>query len=195
MIMPESQQFEEVRKSRIVKKSPFQNGRYHDDDKSHLAVTVAVPPAVAFSFFRNFENLPLFMKDLKSIEVKSPTKSHWVVEIKGLMANWDAEITGEREDEMIAWRSLPGSEVGTTGSIWFSPAPESLGTVISLILDYKLPGGKLTEIMTKLSGDDPKSLAFINLRRLKCFLETGEIATIEGQSDGRHADSKHVLKH
>ncbi len=177
------------------KKSPFQDGRFHEDDKSRLAVTVGVPPEVAFAFFRNFQNLPAFMKDLKSIRVLSETRSHWVVEVKGLTAEWDAEIVSERFGEMIAWRSVEGSAVETSGSIWFSSAPRNLGTVIGLALDYKLPGGKITELITKMSGDDPKSLAFTNLRRLKCYLETGEIATIEGQSSGRDPKAETILKH
>ena len=172
-----------------------QYGRTSEGDKANLAVTVAVPPEVAYSFFRNFENLPLFMKNLKSVEVYSLTKSHWKVEVNGLTAEWDAEITSERAGEFISWRSLEGSEVVTSGSIWFSPAPETLGTVIGLTLDYKVPGGKLTELITKMSGEDPKSLAFINLRRLKCYLETGEIATIEGQPTGRDAEAETIVKH
>lgn len=176
-------------------RAPFQSRRFHDDDKSRLAVTVAVPPMVAFSFFRNFQNLPYFMKDLINIEVHSKTRSHWKVEVRGFTAEWDAEITNERPGEMIAWKSIEGSEVETSGSIWFSPAPENLGTVIGLILDYKIPGGKLTEIITTMLGEDPSSLAFINLRRLKCYLETGEIATTEGQPSGRDSDAKSILKH
>lgn len=191
MLISEEQQFEKMPAAR--NDSP--NLRFHDDDKSHLAVTVAVPPHVAFSFFRNFQNLPFFMKDLKSLKVISETKSHWAVEVRGLTAEWDAEITKERFGEMIEWRSIEGSDVETSGSIWFSPAPERLGTVISLALEYKLPGGKLTDLVTKMFGEDPKSLAFTNLRRLKCFLETGEIATIEGQSDGRYPESETIIKH
>lgn len=192
---PEKAQTEKIHRAKAVRKAPFQNGRFHEDDNSHLAVTVAVPSEVVYSFFRDFRNLPLFMKDLKSVEVLSQKKSHWTVEVKGLTAEWDAEITSERPGEMIAWRSVEGSEVETSGSIWFSPAPETLGTTISLILDYKVPGGKLTELLTKMSGEDPKSLAFTNLRRLKCYLETGEIATIEGQSSGRDSKAETILKH
>ncbi len=186
---------EKNQKAKNLNQAPFQRGRFYEDDKSHLAVTVAVPPEVAYSFFRDFQNLPLFMKDLKSVEVLSEKKSHWKVEVKGLMAEWDAEITAERPGEMISWNSTEGSEVETSGSIWFSPAPETRGTVISLVLDYKIPGGKLSDLLTMMSGEDPKSLAFINLRRLKCYLETGEIATIEGQPSGRDSEAQTILKH
>lgn len=177
------------------KSEPFQAKQLPEDDKSRLSVTVAVQPDTAFDFFRDFRNLPLFMKDLKAIEIISETASHWTVEVKGFKAEWDAEIIKEVPGEMISWQSVDGSEVETSGSIWFSPGPDTLGTVISLDLDYKLPGGKLTEFITELIGEDPKSLAFINLKRLKCYLETGEVATIEGQPNGQHKDAESLLKH
>lgn len=175
--------------------TPFQNGRFFEDDISHVAITVGVSPDVAFAFFRDFKNFPLFVKDLKSVQVLTPKKSHWTVEVKGMTAEWDAEIIAEREGEMISWRSVKGSDVDTFGTIWFAPAPEALGTVISLIHDYKVPAKKLTEFITKFTGEDPKSLMFTNLRRLKCYLETGEIATIDGQSSGRETENENNLKH
>lgn len=186
----------EIIKQKIKRADRFiKHGRFHEDDKSHFAVTVAVSPEVAYTFFRDFKNLPTFMKDLKSVDVISLRRSHWVVEVKDLTAQWDAEIISERAGEMIAWKSLEGSEVETSGTIWFSPAPENRGTIISLSFDFKIPGGKLTELITKMSDEDPKSLAFINLRRLKCYLETGEIATIEGQSSGRDPEAQKIFKH
>ncbi len=195
MPIPENQQSENIHKSQNLVSRPFQDKQFLDDNKNRLAVTVAVSPIFAYSFFRDFQNLPLFMKDLKSVTVLSLTKSHWVVEIKGMTAQWDAEIIADRPGEMISWRSVEGSEVETSGTIWFSQGPETLGTVISLVLDYNLPGGKLTELITKMFGEDPKSLAFTNLKRLKCFLETGEVATIEGQSSGRNSGSETIMKH
>ena len=168
---------------------------YHTDDQSKFAITIGAPVGEVFSFFRDFSNLPSFMKDLKKIDVLSPKKSRWVVEITGgFKAEWEAEITSERLNEMIAWKSVEGSQVETSGAVYFRPAPEGLGTVVSLTLDYALPGGKLTEILTAFTGDNPDELANVNLRRLKGFLETGVIATIEGQSSGRDADAE-TLKH
>jgi uncharacterized membrane protein len=178
-----------------IDKSSLERGRYYEGHNSHLGVTVAVAPDVAYSFFRNFENLPLFMKDLKSVVILSEKKSHWTLEVKGLTTEWDAEIVDERRGEKISWKSVPRSTVETSGTIWFSPAPQGMGTVIGLELEYKVPGGKLTELLTKMSGEDPKSLALINLRRLKCYLETGELATIEGQSTGRDSEAEEILKH
>ncbi len=168
-------------------KRPFPYGRtYHTDDVSRFAITIAKPVEEVFTFWRSFQNLSFFMKDLKEIEVLSPTLTHWVMELKnGVKASWDAEITAERKNEMISWKSLPGSEVDTDGSVWFSPAPQGKGCVVSLIMNYSAPGGKVTDFITKFTGEDGDTLMQINLRRLKAFLETGEIPTIEGQSTGR----------
>jgi uncharacterized membrane protein len=168
-------------------KRPKPYGRtYHSDDVSRYAVTILKPIEEVFSFWRNFQNLSFFMKDLKEVEVLSLVLSRWTMELEsGVKATWEAEITSERKNEMIAWQSLPGSEVVTRGSVWFSPAPQGMGCVVSLVMDYEAPGGKVTELVTKLSGEDGDTLLQVNLRRLKAYLETGEVPTIEGQPSGR----------
>lgn len=179
-----------------VKAKVRQNGRYHADDTSRFAVTIAASPAEVYAFFRDFSNLPTFMKGLKEVRVTSSKKSHWVVELKnGLSTEWDAEITSEREGEMISWRSLPGSDVETSGTVWFSPAPAGRGTVVGLEMESKVPGGALTELLAKFTGEDPDSLTFINLKRLKAMIETGEVATIEGQPSGREEGAEMIIKH
>ena len=171
-------------------------GHAHIDDNSRHAITIGRPVEEVFQFFRDFSNLPMFMKDLKEVRVLSAQKSHWVVQLKnGLEADWDAEITSERANEMIAWKSVQGSDVDTTGSVWFTQAAGGKGTVVSLSLEYVVPGGKLTEVITKLTGEDPDSLAHINLRRLKALLETGEIPTTDGQPTGREEQAETIVKH
>ncbi|MES3037355.1 MAG: SRPBCC family protein [Bdellovibrionota bacterium] len=164
-------------------------------DKARQSVTIKKTPAQVFAFWRNFENLPFFMKDLKEVTEISKKVSHWVVELKnGAKVEWDAEIIAEREDQMISWKSIGDSEVTQTGTVWFTEAPSNLGTVVQLAMNYSVPGGKVTELITKLSGEDPETLILTNLRRLKAYLETGEIPTTEGQPSGRDEDS-HTVKH
>jgi uncharacterized membrane protein len=183
-------------RSRRTNVKESQRGAIYSDDTSHYSVTIGKPVEHVFEFFRNFENLSYFMKDLKDVKILSPKKSHWVIELEmGVSVEWDAEIVSERQNEMIAWKNVEGSEVETTGSVWFRPAPAGLGTIVSLLLDYKIPGGKVSEWLTKFMGEDPDSLSFINLRRLKAYLETGEIATIKGQASGRAEDSEPQQKH
>lgn len=194
MAQTQISQKESAAKNKTSQKRKNLRGPAHHDDSSRFAITIGAPPDRVFSFFRDFKNIPFFMKDIKAVDVLSVKLSHWVVQLdSGLAAEWDAEITSERKNEMIAWRSIDSSAVKTSGAVWFTAAPQNRGSVVSLLLNYKVPGGKLTELITKLNSEDPDSLAQINLRRLKAHMETGEIATIFGQSSGRDEDNE--IKH
>lgn len=52
-------------------------------------------------------------------------------------------------------------------------------------MEYNLPGGALTATLAKLFGEEPEQQIGDNLKRFKQLMETGEIATTEGQSAGR----------
>jgi uncharacterized membrane protein len=149
------------------------------------AVTINLPAAELYAFWRNLENLPTFMTHVDSVVVKSPTLSHWTIRAgKDHTMEWDAEIIEDRREEVIAWRSLPGSEVDNAGSVWFSPAPGERGTVVKVSLRYSPPGGKIGAQLAKWFGQDADALIAEDLFRLKALLETGEIPTIEGQPKG-----------
>ena len=62
-------------------------------------------------------------------------RSHWVARAPMIgQVAWDAEIINERENELIAWRSLPGSELDTAGSVHFESAPGDRGTQLTISL-------------------------------------------------------------
>lgn len=159
----------------------------HRDDKSRRAITIdGHAPAEVFQFWRNFQNLPHFMKGVSRIDNVAAGQTHWLVELpSGIRATWNAEITEEEPGVMIAWRSLPDSQVTTSGSVWFTATPDGKGTVVTLSMDYEIMGGRMSELATLLMGEDPDTLVRTNLRRLKAYLETGEIPTVEGQPSGR----------
>lgn len=114
-------------------------------------VTVNAPVSEVYSFWRNLENLPEFMEHLEQVKVIDSRRSHWVAAVPGgIRIEWDAEIVGERENEYIAWRSLPYSDIDTRGSVEFSEAPGHRGTVIRVIMQYDLPGigvGAVTRLL------------------------------------------------
>jgi uncharacterized membrane protein len=149
------------------------------------SITVNSTPKELFRFWRNFENLPLFMEDLESVTKLDETRSHWVATGPGgKQVEWDAEIYNEKENELIAWRSLPGSDVTNAGSVHFEEAPGH-GTYVKVVLNYNPPGGKAASLLAKLFGKEPGQLIEHNLRRFKQLIETGEIPTTEGQTSGR----------
>lgn len=167
-----------------------------DIEPAHrYAITIGKDPLQVFTFFRDFKNLPLFMKDLTMVEPLSDKRSHWRVDLKsGAKVEWNAEIVNEIPAKEISWISLEGSSVHTSGTLTLEKAPAGLGTVVALTMDYSIPGGKLSEFALLFTGETPSLLIMNNLKRLKALLETGEIPTTEGQPSGREEDSS-TLKH
>jgi len=106
------------------------------------SVIVDRSPEELYRFWRNFENLPRFMKHLKAVQVTGDKRSHWVATAPaGATVEWDAEISQEQENKSIAWSSLAGSEVDNAGSVRFKTAPGGCGTVVRVALTYSPPGG------------------------------------------------------
>lgn len=142
-------------------------------------------PEEAYRFWRNFENLPLFMRHLDSVSILGDRRSRWIAAGPlGSQLQWDAEIVAERENELISWRSLPGSDLDVDGYVEFRKAPGNRGTFISANVIYTPPAGRIGGTVAKLLGKDPSFLMRQDLRRFKALIEAGEIPTIEGQSHG-----------
>lgn len=149
------------------------------------SITIAKPRDIVFAFWRDFENLPRIMSHLVSVTQKENNTSHWVARgPAGKQMEWDAEIINEAPNERIGWRSLPGSKVDNAGSVHFKDAPGGRGTEITVELQYNPPAGYAGAFVAKLFGADPETEIESDLFCLKQYLETGEVATTEGQSKG-----------
>jgi uncharacterized membrane protein len=147
-------------------------------------------PEELYRFWRNLENLPTFMKHLKSVQVIDQTRSHWVADAPlGESVEWDAEIINEQENQFIAWASVEGASVENSGFVRFKPAPPGRGTEVKVVIEYNPPGGQLTANLAKLFGKDAKQQIGDELRHLKMLMEAGEIATTEGQPSCRRGEN------
>lgn len=124
------------------------------------------------------------MNRLESVTVLDDRRSRWVaLGPMGRPIHWDAEITGERENEYIAWSSLPGSDIHVDGRVEFREAPAGRGTLISARLEFRASPGMNVPLAKFLSKGANFALRQ-ELRRLEALMEAGEIPTTEGQSHG-----------
>ena len=156
--------------------------------KVEKSMTINRSPEELYRFWRNFENLPRIMSHLESVRVTGEGRSHWVAKAPaGTTVEWDAEVYNEKENELIAWRSLEGADVNNAGSVRFQPAPGGRGTEVRVVLKYDPPGGVVGATVAKLFGEEPEQQIQEDLRRFKQFMETGETPTTEGQTSGRSA--------
>jgi uncharacterized membrane protein len=152
-------------------------------------------PDKAYQFWRDFENLPRFMRHLDSVTVHDDRRSRWIARgPAGSQVKWDAEIIHDRPNEYISWRSLPGSDVDMNGFVQFRPAHPDRGTVITAELHYHNFRGALALACSKMLLKDPQFLITQDLRRFKALLETGEVPTTEGQTHGPRSALVGVLR-
>ena len=153
--------------------------------KVEKTVTIDKPASELYHFWHNFENLPNFMKHLKSVKVYDNKRSHWIASGPlGGSVEWDADIIEDRENEFISWASVEGADVDNSGFVRFKKAPGDRGTEVKVVMEYNPPGGALTATFGKLFGEEPEQQIGDELRRFKMLMEAGEIATNEGQPRG-----------
>jgi uncharacterized membrane protein len=108
-----------------------------------------------------------------------------------------ATVNRSREELQRLWNSSeyrPSYVHDADAPVTFKDAPGDRGTEIHVDLEYTAPGGKLGEIVLKLTGDEPLAKVKDDLRRFKQKVETGEVArsdaTPEGESIERKLDQR-----
>ena len=137
-------------------------------------IVIRSPRFEVYRFWRQLDNLPRFMDHLEAVTVFDQQRSHWTARgPAGSRIEWDAEIHNEIANELIAWRSLPGSEVDNAGSVHFTPT-DTGDTEVRVVLRYDPPAGRLGAVVARLFGEDPSRQVAEDLRRLKQVMESGE---------------------
>ena len=135
------------------------------------SVDVAVPLETAYNQFTQFEDFPKFMHRVDKLEQRDETHLVWHENIWGVRREWEAEITDQRPNERIAWKSLSGTQ--TTGVVTFHRLSDRL-TRIEVNLDFQ-PKGLLEKTASgfRMSRRALKS----DLMRFKAFVEMREEET------------------
>lgn len=136
------------------------------------SIEVNLAPAPVFGYWRNLENLPIFMPHIKSVKRTEDGISHWKVEgPAGISLEWDAEIINERPGEMLAWQSLPGAQVQSAGTVRFAPSKNGTGTLVTVVLQYQPPGGRLGAAVASIFGESPEAQLEADLVRFRDWVE------------------------
>jgi uncharacterized membrane protein len=160
-------------------------GKY---DVTGRSVTIRKPRAELYAFWRDFSNLSQVMENLESVVPGEEGRSIWTIKAPGgRTVKVETHIAREVENELIAWRSVEGSEIDTEGRVTFEDAPGDRGTRVGLIVAYKPPAGELGRVVAKLFQREPAVQARHDLKRLKMLMETGEIATSARRRDQTRA--------
>lgn len=143
------------------------------------AVTVQLPRAEVWSFWRRPEGLPHIVPGLEAVKAVVDGRYRWwtsePVEIDGSL-----EILEERPEELLSYR-VEGSGVEGHAQVRLSEGAGG-GTVVRVALELDPPAA----VARTLGAIDPVPRAALKevLRRHRQLLEAGEIPTTDGQPAG-----------
>ncbi len=147
-------------------------------------LTVDQPREEVYSFWRQLDNLPRFMRHLSEVQDLGDGRSHWVATDPTGMGRveWDAEIQTEEEGRRLAWRSVEGASIDNAGEVRFEDAPGGRGTEVYARISYRPPGGVVGESAANLLNPAFREMVKEDVRRFKHIAEAGEIPSSDGRA-------------
>jgi len=129
-------------------------------------VDVNVPVHTAYNQWTQFESFPQFMSGVDEVRQLDDKRLHWKVSIGGVSREYDAEITEQRPDQIIAWQST--GDTDNSGSVTFERLDDS-STRINASIGYQ------TEGLAEKAGDllnVPERQLKSDLAKFKEFIES-----------------------
>jgi len=144
-------------------------------------IDVQVPVQQAYNQWTQFEDFPKFMEGIQSVQQLDDTHVQWVAEIRGESRQWTTEITEQRPDEKIAWKTIEG-EVKNDGVVTFEPMGDAQ-TRVNVQMDVEsdstaenVAGDLLGVVKSQVRGD---------LERFKQLIENRDEETGAWRGDVR----------
>ncbi len=128
-------------------------------------IDVNAPLRATYDQWTQFEDFPRFMQGIEQVHQVQPTRLHWVARIAGIQREWDAQITEQVPDQLIAWTSIAGMR--NDGVVTFEPISET-STRVALRLDIEPDGA--VETIADVTGAIANR-ARGDLERFKEFIE------------------------
>jgi uncharacterized membrane protein len=142
------------------------------------SIDVNVPVRAAYNQWTQFEEFPRFMEGVEQVRQLDDKRLHWKATVGGKTKEWDAEITEQRPDERIAWRSRGGAS--NAGVVTFHRLSDST-TRVMLQLEYdpegvvENVGDAVGVVSTRVKGDLDRFKEFIESRGSETGAWRGEI--------------------
>jgi len=112
-------------------------------ERIEKSIEVRQPVRTVYNQWTQFEDFPRFMSGVKEVKQLDDTHVHWHAEIWGKDKEWDAEITQQVPDQVIAWQSTSG-DAPNAGVVQFEPVGSDR-TRVHLMMQYE-PQGAIENI-------------------------------------------------
>ena len=160
-------------------------GRKAQNVNIRMSMTVDRPRHQVYAAWRKLEDLPRFMKHLRSVRQLDHEHSAWEAHIPGGMGtiSWKSHIVKDDPGSLLSWQSLPGSTVVNAGKIEFRDAGDT-GTEIHVTISYHAPLGHVGETAARWLNPLFEKMVTEDVVDFKRYMETREISVADDQSTG-----------
>lgn len=145
-------------------------------------ITVNVPREKVYEFWRQFSNLPKFMKHLKSVIDIGQNQSHWVANTPGNLVDisWNAEITREEEGKYIGWQSIENSMIDNAGKVEFKDTLSGTGTELNIEINYFPPAGSVGRGLASVFNGVFEKMIREDIKNFKEYAEEADFKLFAG---------------
>jgi uncharacterized membrane protein len=144
------------------------------------SIEVQVPVQQVYNQWTQFEEFPKFMEGIQSVQQLDDTHVLWVAEIRGERRQWTAEITEQRPDEKIAWKTIEG-EIKNDGVVTFEQVGDGQ-TRVNVQMDVEgesnaenIAGDLLGIVKRQVNGDLERFKQLIENRDQETGAWRGEV--------------------
>lgn len=136
--------------------------------------TINAPVERVFELLVNPEKLPRVMEHIQEVKKVDDKHYHWTMAGPGCTAvSWDAEVTDIVPNQLLAWRSQPGTRIKNSGVVQFEPTDNG-GTRVHIRMSYVPPGGFVGDTIAELLDAGPRHALDDDMVRFKSLVERGK---------------------
>lgn len=130
------------------------------------SIDVNVPVGTAYNQWTQFESFPEFMGGVDEVRQLDDKHLHWKVSVGGVSREYDAEVTEQTPDQVVAWQAT--GDTDNAGTVTFERLGDN-STRVNVRLSYE------TEGLVEKAGDAlnvPDRQLKKDLERFKEFIES-----------------------
>jgi len=156
----------------------------------HASTVVSRTPEETYAIWRDFTQAPRYMDRIAAVEILDETRSRWTATgPMGRSWTWESQVVEDSPGELIAWESLPGSELPNRGWVQFLLAgSDRRQTEVRYFVEFDPPGGVIGDAIANAFHDAPREMIRGDLRRFRAMVEAGDVAAAGQGGNGEAAD-------
>jgi uncharacterized membrane protein len=152
--------------------------------KIKRSVLVNASPERLYRYWRDLSNIPDLFDNMLSVDLLDHTHSRWALAGPGgVHLRWQAQITIDRTNRMIGWRSVGGADIDNAGYVRFEQAAAGHATTVTIALQYNPPAGRLGAAAATFLGQSPERRMDEALRKFKHLMETSNREPVDVASE------------